>query len=454
MLAITLVLVAFATAANAAAGCATGRSCDCTVREDCCTGTWYANCECQGTNSSDNAAKASCRTGYEHPAGYTWDCSLNEQGCDEKVSGAYSGWQRDPSSTACDTSDASDGKMTGAQCGFVPSPPSSPPSPPSKCLPLAGSEMVKPVAADPDPVNEPCYSHSSCAKYSGEGSGYVCCVKRGTCDNLVSANTAYYMGGCMGTNYAYNSSFISSTSSSDTAPSTVDGCVKQGECTMPYLEQIKDWTAGGGLKADPVSDAVMTKLLTGANEPAGDGGCLSLYPKAVQEKLHAVVSAIKAGGVVADYTNAVVTAMTENVANAMGVNPANVDIVVSAASRRRRLSTGVEIAITVSYATTAAATTGASTMQTAMSSTTAVATLLSTSALTVTVSEISSAPTATGTYYAPGAAPPPPAPSDGISVGVIIGAVVGAIVGSVIIVGVVYKLCKKPMVGASGKAAV
>ena len=60
---------------------------------------------------------------------------------------------------------------------------------------LEGDQQAKTTDADPDPVNEPCYSASSCRPYGGGNVGYVCCVAVGTCDHLVSNNARYYVGG-------------------------------------------------------------------------------------------------------------------------------------------------------------------------------------------------------------------------------------------------------------------
>ena len=101
---------------------------------------------------------------------------------------------------------------------------------------------------------------------------YICCVTVGTCDSGYVSNSArYYEGGCTGVNYAANSTMIASASTSDDFPSTIDGCVKQGECNLPFLEQIKHWTAtGGGLTTETVPDDVMDRLLVGATESYAD----------------------------------------------------------------------------------------------------------------------------------------------------------------------------------------
>ena len=156
-----------------------------------------------------------------------------------------------------------------------PSPPSSPAPPPQQCIVQPGDSQAKTTNADPDPVNEPCFSVSSCRGYNG-GSGYLCCVAVGTCDNMVSSNPAYYLGGCRALNYQSNIS--STTSTSDLFPTRTEGCVKQGECNLPYLEQMRGWTATGGpLSANPIPDASMNRLLNGSIGNPADG-CRALYP--------------------------------------------------------------------------------------------------------------------------------------------------------------------------------
>ena len=87
-----------------------------------------------------------------------------------------------------------------------------------------------------DPLNEPCYTHN------GQCEGYVvCCVTRGTCagfGGLISSNANYYEGGCADLEG-------SSASAWDNA-----ACTEQGECHVPYLEQVKGGTAQAGLMTD------------------------------------------------------------------------------------------------------------------------------------------------------------------------------------------------------------
>ena len=179
-----------------------------------------------------------------------------------------------------------------------PTPPTNPPAPPQLCIPggapSSGGTLLAKQAAPADPVNEPCYTHSSCKGYTPgvgpiDSSGYICCVTVGTCDSgYVSNSGRYYEGGCIGVNYASNSSMTSSTSTSTDFPSTVEGCVKQGECNLPFLEQIKHWTAtGGGLTTATVPDDVMDRLLVGATESYAHRPS----PKSSHAPMHASTSA-------------------------------------------------------------------------------------------------------------------------------------------------------------------
>ena len=93
---------------------------------------------------------------------------------------------------------------------------------------------------------------------------WICCVKIGTCTGItVSASARYYEGGCRphfgggiiqtpaNTYYANNGranwNVRANSSTSTTFPTSTEGCVKQGECALPYLEHIKHWTAVGGV---------------------------------------------------------------------------------------------------------------------------------------------------------------------------------------------------------------
>jgi hypothetical protein len=110
-----------------------------------------------------------------------------------------------------------------------PSPPKNPPSPPQICIQeTEGQTMPATTDATPDPVNEPCYSHSTCREYGGDGSGYVCCVRKGTCDNMVSNTQRYYQGGCRPLVTSGGTSTAANSSTSTNHPTKDEGCAKQG----------------------------------------------------------------------------------------------------------------------------------------------------------------------------------------------------------------------------------
>jgi hypothetical protein len=299
--------------------------------------------------------------------------------------------------------------------------------------------MTKTTAASPDPVNEPCYTHSSCKKYSGEGSGYVCCVKKGTCDSIVSSTLDYYVGGCRGLNYKWNTSHIGADSGSDAFPATVDGCYKQGECVIPYLEQHKDWTSkGGGLEQVEVSDAVMTQLLEGAvSTPPGE--CRKLYPyNEVFVPTKKVVSTVTAAGEVADYTEAVMGDMVNKIADALGVRASFVEVTVASGS--------VVITISVSVEDDAAASAMATQMDTAMGTTSQAGALLSTSGLTVTANAVGTA--ASAPTNEPPSAPPP---DSSLSTGAVAGIAIGASLFVIILIVIVIVMKKKKTAQATTK---
>ena len=115
-----------------------------------------------------------------------------------------------------------------------------------------------------DPVNEPCYSFESCRGYDPatgptDVRPAICCVKVGTCDGLtISGNARWYEGGCRpflqgdksdGTPYTYYVdrywNVLANTSTSTNFPTSTYGCVKQGECALPHVEQIRGYTSRG-----------------------------------------------------------------------------------------------------------------------------------------------------------------------------------------------------------------
>jgi hypothetical protein len=342
------------------------------------------------------------------------------------------------------------GSLDATKCGWTPSAPPSPPedpplppSPPSKCLPKKGDELPKTTEDHADPVNEPCYSHSSCAGYtkgaepyaSGTGSGYICCVKVGSCDNLVSNSKEYYEGGCIGINYAASTASSTSTSTGNFKTS-VEGCYKQGECNLPHIQQNKGWTTGESLEAAVVPDSTMSVLLTSANEPAGDGGCRGIYKFAVQEKNEAVSMKCTLDADISSVTDDVLSEMKDSVALTLSVSSSNVDISVSSGS--------VELTITVSYADESGATAGLTAMQNMESAD--VATMLTTDSFTATVNDVSTP--VQSTYFEPGQSPSPPnppssPPSSDDNTAVLIGAGVGGAVGAIIIIALAWVVIKK-----------
>ena len=183
--------------------------------------------------------------------------------------------------------------------------------------------------APEEPVNEPCYSHSVCNKVdqytgtdTGEGSMGVCCVKVGTCGagSDVSGGARYYEGGCQPAYNASNPSIsaagysprskgtynvIASTSSPTTAfPTATEGCVKQGECSLPYIQLGNAYTTSRGssklhltcgknkgCEAATPSDATMDRLLAGSTEAYSDA-CREIYPRTTIVATHHVMASI------------------------------------------------------------------------------------------------------------------------------------------------------------------
>ena len=151
-----------------------------------------------------------------------------------------------------------------------------------------------------DPVNEPCYSRESCRGYDPatgptDVRPAICCVKVGTCDGPTLTRSAhYYEGGCRpfftgnksdGTPYTYYVdrywNVLANTSTSTNFPTSTYGCVKQGECALPHVEQIRGYTSRGSpnLEMGALSDETMGRLLANAIEAYPDA-CrdADLYP--------------------------------------------------------------------------------------------------------------------------------------------------------------------------------
>ena len=159
-----------------------------------------------------------------------------------------------------------------------------------------------------DPVNEPCYSPQSCRGYDPatgptDGRGAICCVKVGTCDGpTISSGEHYYEGGCRpfltgnksdGSPYTYyvdrDWNALASTSTSTNFPTSTEGCVKQGECALPYVEQIRGYTSRGSpnLEMEALSAETMDRLLANAIEAYPDA-CrdADLYPRVAVTATH------------------------------------------------------------------------------------------------------------------------------------------------------------------------
>ena len=137
---------------------------------------------------------------------------------------------------------------------------------------------------------------------------HICCVKIGTCTGItVSASARYYEGGCRphyggGITQTPANTFYgtkdwnvrANSSTSTTFPTSTEGCVKQGECVLPYMEHIKHWTAvGGGMEMATPSDETMDRLLYGAVEAYPDAcRAADLYPRTAVAATHHATSTI------------------------------------------------------------------------------------------------------------------------------------------------------------------
>jgi len=319
--------------------------------------------------------------------------------------------------------------------------------------------------ADPDPVNEPCYTHQSAHVYRGatgalfKTTNYygqtrvagtreagVICVARGTCDATISSNQAYYVGGCR-VSRGRASEAIASTSQSTAHPTLTEGCAKAGECNLPYIEQMMDWTATGGhLNTSITPDFSMARLLNGSTS-SGEG-CSVLYPAlAATVATNKVSMAVVVSGTIEAYTAAVLSAMKRKIAIALTV--AEDDVTVTAVSG--------SVIITTEVATTSSSSASVqNSMNTLMGTTATAGDVLTTHLLAVTASTViaptTSAASATVSYSlnADGtlafsestAAPPPPPESTGVSTAVII-IIIGAVVGIGLGLAVLFYMMKK-----------
>ena len=137
---------------------------------------------------------------------------------------------------------------------------------------------------------------------------WICCVKIGTCTGMtISGSARYYEGGCkpafgkglhkheaMMYYASRTTSTIANTSTSTDYPTSTEGCVKQGECALPYLEHIRHWTAvGGGMEMATPSDETIDRLLYGAVEAYPDAcRAADLYPRTAVAPTHHATSTI------------------------------------------------------------------------------------------------------------------------------------------------------------------
>lgn len=405
--------------------------CDCSQTQANCTatgGSWQENCQSSTDMCAVSNTKPTIYGCYTHPTG--WDCSVTESQCTGSsmwsASGGHSGGPN------CDQIPTIQSPSPPSPPSPPPAPPRLPPSPPQQCIPggapSAGGTLLAKPAAPEDPVNEPCYSHQSCREYiPGTGatsnSGYVCCVAVGTCDNLVSAAERYYEGGCTGVNYHkdHQTANVSSTSNSTNYPSTIEGCVKQGECNLPFLEQIKHWTGTGSqLTVAAVPDAVMDRLLVGATENSVDA-CRSsnLYPRTPVNATHNAVMSVTVAGEVSDFTTSILQSMETKLAMNMGVATDDVTITAAAGS--------VVLTITIAYASESKATAGATAMSSAMPDAAAASSMLTTDSMTITATAVTSATVK----------PVSESSSSGLALGAIVGIAVGCSVAVILVIVVV-----------------
>jgi hypothetical protein len=356
---------------------------------------------------------------------------------------------------------------------------------------VCGGVLLEKPKDPPNPTLEPCYSHAQCRNLDGTPGRGVCCVPVGTCDHLggatsgyegrpiVSGAMKYYVGGCEPyTNahfsYTHNTSEFSSTSvkcewhdadacdkntdgtlkhpdkcdkngnpffdhSKNCYPTVVEGCVKQGECAVAYIEQVYGLTSTGGtLQKHPESDAYLLtdeaidEQLVGATE-SSPGICRSIYKRRVITATHYAEVKVTVAGDVADYTTSVLDTMAEHLAYKMNVAVDNVKITAAAGS--------VILSIVVGYPSSAAASSGEETMNTAMADNTKAAAMLSTPAKEVSVEAVATASSGTGS------APEEEIEDttiveDGLTVAAIAGIAVGAAVGGVLIlIGIGIGIC-------------
>ena len=222
-------------------------------------------------------------------------------------------------------------------------------------------------------------------------------------------------------------------------PTVTEGCVKQGECAVAFIEQVYGMTSTGGTlqghaESDIylLSDDAIDEQLVGATE-SSPGICRSkgVYPRREITATHYAAVEVTVAGDVADYTTSVLDTMAEHLALKMKVAVGNVRITAAAGS--------VVLTIVVGYPSKSAAESGAETMNTAMADNTKAAAMLSTPAKSVTVESVADASSGTGSRPTQNLEEEE---EEGLSVGAIAGIAVGAAVGGVLIlVGIGIGIC-------------
>jgi hypothetical protein len=279
---------------------------------------------------------------------------------------------------------------------------------------------------------------------------------------MLSDTAKYYEGGCqayqdgthpLGAHYNYKDGHMKKGLSNESLTSTwatgathTPGCVMQGECNIPYAEQIMHWTGSGSeYEVATPPDAVMDRLLFGAVESSPDA-CREIYPRKTVTATHHVKASITIEAEIGTFTTTVLTAMETKVAREMKVAPGNVDITAKGGS--------VVLTINIGYDNADTAASASTTMAAAMSDKSAAATMLTTELMTMTAAEVSAVPVITsgtgGSAPAPPPSPAPPQPStpkktedDTMSVGAIAGIAVGASVVVILVAGVALFMMNK-----------
>jgi hypothetical protein len=220
----------------------------------------------------------------------------------------------------------------------------------------------------------------------------------------MSNSAGYYKGGCKGINYI--SATASSTSESSAHPTQTEGCYKQGECMLPYIEQTRYKLSGtgGGLGMTTPSDAMMSTLLTGADETHA-GACREIYPFAdTITAAFQVQTRIVVAGDATSFDATKKARIQTTVAARLGVAPGRVTIKVNGGS--------IVLDIVISYPDQAAADAGTTTMAPHMATSSSAAAFLSTPADSISVLNTPAAPV-TSKHSATGATlyPSPPLPA-------------------------------------------